>query len=148
MNSGEAPPKLFSPCFRSTTLYTSYHFHLYSNLKLSSFQLIVVKPKPKQSQQPIITKVCVINNQWWLEMKLANYQIKRAGKRGRPSHDWCFVSCLIGLEHGTSFQDQSQSEVKKNHGNPGLLSTFSWKLLYGDLQRRLRFSFLQSEATG
>ena len=35
---------------------------------------------------------------------------------------------LIGLESGASFLDQSQSKVKQNQSNPGVLSTFNWKL--------------------
>ena len=35
---------------------------------------------------------------------------------------------LIGLESGVSFLDQSQSKVKQNQSNPGVLSTFNWKL--------------------
>ena len=35
---------------------------------------------------------------------------------------------LIGWESGTSFLDQSQSETKQNHSNPGLLLTVNLKL--------------------
>ena len=35
---------------------------------------------------------------------------------------------LIGLESGASFLNQSQSKVKQNQSNPGVLSTFNWKL--------------------
>ena len=37
---------------------------------------------------------------------------------------------LIGWEGGASFLDQSNSTVKQNQFNPGLLSTPNWKLLY------------------
>ena len=53
-------------------------------------------------------------------------------KTGKRENAGCLVLVihLIGLESGASFLDQLQREVKQNQGNPGLLSTLFWKLLY------------------
>ena len=37
---------------------------------------------------------------------------------------------LIGRESDVSFLDQSQSKVKQNQSNTGLLSTLNWKLFH------------------
>ena len=74
------------------------------------------------------------------------YRLKRgkaresAGKRGkaRVTKSWLMlVLHLIGWGSGASFEDQSQSKVKQNQCNPGLLLT----LLKMSLPRAIRLGF-------
>ena len=48
---------------------------------------------------------------------------------------------LIGrereIERGVSFLDQSQSKIKQNQCNPGLLSALNWKLLHQNVNSSL-----------
>ena len=49
----------------------------------------------------------------------------KRGKTRVTKWQLVLVLYLIGLESGASFLDQSQSIVKKNQCNPGLLSTLN-----------------------
>ena len=84
------------------------------------FDWVSLKQKPKQSQQPIIARTISPRE---LKAKQANY-LKRG--KTRMTKSWLvLVLHLIGWEVDASFLDQSQSEVKQNQSNSGLLSKFN-----------------------
>ena len=55
--------------------------------------------------------------------------VSSAGRNASDQVRLPLVLHLIGWEGGVGFLDQSQSEVKQNQSNPGLLSKLNWKLL-------------------
>ena len=66
------------------------------------------------------------NYQWQLEVNSCNRPVARENASDQGAIG--FSLHLIGWEGGASFLDQSNSTVKQNQFNPGLLSTLNWKL--------------------
>ena len=68
----------------------------------------------------------------------------KRGKMQAPSRDW-FQFCIWLVERererererGVSFLDQSQSKIKQNQCNPGVLSALNWKLLHQNVNGSL-----------
>ena len=66
-------------------------------------------------------------SQWQLEVNACNRPVARENASDQGAIG--FSLHLIGWEGGSNFLDQSNSTVKQNQFNPGLLSTLNWKLL-------------------
>ena len=95
---------------------------------LERFSIECGKPKPKWSQRPIGVKEIIGGSQWQLEVNACNRPVARENASDQGAIG--FSLHLIGWEGGASFLGQSNSTVKQNQFNPGLLSTLNWKLLY------------------
>ena len=94
---------------------------------IERFSIEFRKPKPKWSQRPIRVKEIIRGSQWQLEVNACNRPVARENASDQGAIG--FSLHLIGWEGGASFLDQSNSTVKQNQFNPGLLSTLNWKLL-------------------
>ena len=70
-------------------------------------------------------------SQWQLEVNACNRPVARENASDQGAIG--FSLHLIGWEGGASFLGQSNSTVKQNQFNPGLLSTLNWKLLYDQM---------------
>ena len=95
---------------------------------LEAFRLSVVKPKPKQPQQPIIARKISQgadkNSKW-----------KQANRLRRGQHASDHVATSFSFESDWlrewhEFLDQSHNKIKRNQSNPGLLSSLNWEFLY------------------
>ena len=94
---------------------------------LERFSIECLKNKTKVITTPIRWKENTFKGQWKLKNRP---NILKRGKTRASKSCLVLVLHLIGWESGVRFLDQSQSEVKQNHSNPGKLSTLSWKCLY------------------
>ena len=96
---------------------------------LSTFQLSVVKPKPKQLKRPIRRKENTFESQWELKVKTTKLPEARRGHQ-----------VVIGFSlvpdwlSGTSFLDKSNCKEKQNQHNFVLLLTLNWKLVLYPLE--------------
>ena len=87
------------------------------NWSYSAFWMSVVKPKPKQLQQPIIARK---SSQEPMRTLMKNKQTARnAGKPRVIKWRVVVVWNLIGSESGACSLDQSRSELKQTQCNPG-----------------------------
>ena len=99
---------------------------------IECFRLSVVKPKPKQFQQPIIARKPP-------RSKKTNKQTNnlKRGKTRVTKSRLVLVLNLIGSQSGASFLDQSYNEIEENQSNPRLYSTLNWQLLLATYQCNL-----------
>ena len=103
---------------------------VYNNLiyRYHSFQFSFDKPKLKQSQLPVITKIDIIISQWELQVKTGN--LLEVRETTSDQDGMVLVLHLIGWDGGVSFVfEQSQNKIKQDHKNPGSLTILTWKLL-------------------
>lgn len=93
--------------------------------KLQLWILSVVKPKGKQTQQPIITKKISREANENLKWKRAN--CVQGGKTRVIQSRLIIILYWTVWESGATFLDQSHNEVNQNLSNPELLLTLYWK---------------------
>lgn len=116
---------LYCHIFVCTIHFALFLFH--STLKTksldqSSFQLTYDKPKPKQSQRPIITKINTIISQ--LKLKVITGKLPKGRENTVDETRLTYTFRLIGSEDGTYVLDQLRRRW---------LLTVNWKFPQTDL---------------
>ena len=83
----------------------------------------------RKTKTKVITTANQNKDKYHKEPMRTQSKYMKSGKTRVTKSRLVLVLLLIGWEGGVKFTDQSESVVKQNQCNPGILSTLSWKLL-------------------